>query len=537
MSGEKYNRRHFIKIGSVLFFAPFLYNCNGSKKHSIQINTAGANSNVGHLLRTNQFPEPNEHLKVGTLIVGGGVSGLSAARWLNKQNENNFLMLEMDEQVGGNSKGGKNKVSEYPYGAHYLPIPNTDNSDLIDFLEEHRIITHYNNEGLPHYDPYNVCFAPHERLHYKGTWHDDLPPKEGISELDKKELKRFSEAMQSYRIKIGKDNKRAFAIPLENSSSDEEFAALDNMSMNDYLKMNGYQSEFIYWYLDYCCKDDFGTPIKNTSAWAAIHYFASRNGNAANASAYELLTWPEGNYFLIKKLREALIPHIKTGQLVYHIEEKNNVVYCKTYEVKTQKSVVYECQNLILATPQYVNKKLLPNTSEVNWNEFKYYPWLVANITIINKQSLDGEAVVSWDNVIYQSKSLGYVNACHQTIEQHTSKTVLTYYYNFSENSPKHERETMYKRDEKYWKDFIIEDLKIAHPEIEANIESIELQQWGHGMISPSVGFRHSASRNLLEKGKGRIQFAHSDISGISIFEQAFYRGIVAAKRTLQVNT
>ena len=32
------------------------------------------------------------------------------------------------------------------------------------------------------------------------------------------------------------------------------------------------------WYLDYCCRDDYGAGMAQVSAWAGIHYFASRHG-------------------------------------------------------------------------------------------------------------------------------------------------------------------------------------------------------------------------------------------------------------------
>ena len=83
-------------------------------------------------------------------------------------------------------------------------------------------------------------------------------------------------------------------------------------------------------------------------------------------------------------------------------------------------------------------------------------------------------------------KSLGYVNACHQSIYSSKTETVITYYYNFSESDPKTERESIYSKDENYWKEFIVNDLKIAHPKIEEMITEIEINILGHGMISPS---------------------------------------------------
>jgi hypothetical protein len=55
----------------------------------------------------------------------------------------------------------------------------------------------------------------------------------------------------------------------------------------------------------------------------------------------------------------------------------------------------------------------------------------------------------------------------------------------------------------------------------------------GHGMIRPGPGFLTSAARERLADWQGPIQFANSDLSGISIFEEAQYRGVRAAERVL----
>jgi hypothetical protein len=40
----------------------------------------------------------------------------------------------------------------------------------------------------------------------------------------------------------------------------------------------GLTDPHLRWYLDYCCRDDYGAGIATVSAWAGIHYFASRHG-------------------------------------------------------------------------------------------------------------------------------------------------------------------------------------------------------------------------------------------------------------------
>jgi hypothetical protein len=55
----------------------------------------------------------------------------------------------------------------------------------------------------------------------------------------------------------------------------------------------------------------------------------------------------------------------------------------------------------------------------------------------------------------------------------------------------------------------------------------------GHAMIRPTPGFLSSPARRLLRTGADRLFFAHSDVSGLSLFEEAQHRGVVAADRAL----
>ena len=56
----------------------------------------------------------------------------------------------------------------------------------------------------------------------------------------------------------------------------------------------------------------------------------------------------------------------------------------------------------------------------------------------------------------------------------------------------------------------------------------------GHAMVRPSIGAIFSEERKRLSRTEGRILFANSDLSGISIFEEAQHHGVEAAQRVLQ---
>jgi hypothetical protein len=161
---------------------------------------------------------------------------------------------------------------------------------------------------------------------------------------------------------------------------------------------------------------------------------------------------------------------------------------------------------------------------------------MVANITVSDLPEYKGEPL-SWDNVIYQSKSLGYVNACHQHLNRERDGLVLTYYLPLVDQSPKEARMHIRERTHEELVQEIIKDLKPAHQDIEKYITNIDIKIWGHGMVKPKVDFIFNPEREKYSAPIGNtVFFAHTDLSGISIFEEAFYQGTNAAKQILKLH-
>ncbi len=159
----------------------------------------GANSSIGHLLR-NGMPTgaPIETIPCEVAIIGGGISGLSAARWLKRNGITDIHLLDLEDHVGGNASSGHNAVSAYPWGAHYIPTPNNELHDYLQFLETAGVITGYDSNGLPIYNEYYLCFDPHERLYLNGSWQTDLIPRLGLPAADTSEIARLLKQMEQF---------------------------------------------------------------------------------------------------------------------------------------------------------------------------------------------------------------------------------------------------------------------------------------------------------------------------------------------------
>lgn len=507
-----------------------------SKKYNFSGTLNGPNAVAGHILRDKiKVPNPTNSRNVKILIVGSGISGLSAARWLEKNGETDFEILELEKHTGGNSHYGKNAISAYPVGAHYTTIANTDDQLLLDFFKEIEVITHYQGE-LPYYNDYYLTFDPEERLLINGEWQEGLIPDFGVPQKDKDQIKQFLKEVETLKHTKGKDGKYAFNIPIANSSTDKIFTQLDQISFKSYLDEKRYNSPYLLWYLNYACKDDYGQKVDKISAWAGLHYFASRRGKAANAEDNAVLTWSKGNGWLAEKIAENLKTNITTSTVCYSINKTlDGMLQTWVYNTRTKQSSYIIAEKIILATPQYVNNKLLSLIQRPNFDykKLSYSPWLIANITVDqlpNSKGMD----LCWDNVAYNTPSVGYVNATHQNIDITNKEKVLTYYLPLCDFEPAIARLAAYSRTYEQWLDIILPELKYIHPEIDKAIKQIDLWVWGHGMISPNPELIFG--KNLKEAQKSidnKIYFAHTDLSGISIFEEAFHQGIRAAKQVL----
>ena len=499
----------------------------------------GPSMGTGHQIRDHQIaPFLNEASgKKRIIIAGGGIAGLSAGWWLKKQGFSDFIVLEMENKVGGNSSDGENKASKYPHGAHYVPVPNEESKFVREFFQETGIITGFAEDGKAIYNELYLCHDPQERLYKDGSFQEGLVPKRGLQPAEREEIDRFFATIKDLRHKKGSDNKPAFAIPMDLSSQDSQFRDLDKISMAQWLSKNNFHSRPLLWYVDYCCKDDYGAKADKVSAWAGLHYFSGRRGVAANGEHNTVVTWPEGNGFLVEQLKNKLSDHIKTDETVTAINNPAGGLLVST--IGGEKQQAYNCDYLIFACPRFLSGYLITDYpqdrpgSPAKKKSLTYAPWLVANITLSRIPSARG-VLPAWDNVSYYSDSLGYVNSTHQNITTRTSDTVITYYLPLAQAEPKISRAKLLSHSPEKWSDLITADLEKMHPGITRNILDIELWPWGHGMIRPDVGFIWGADRAKMQENFGNIYFAHSDMSGISNFEEAQYQGIKAAGHILE---
>jgi hypothetical protein len=491
---------------------------------------------VGHRLRDGGLPRATETRRRAVLIVGAGIGGLSAAWRLRRAGFDDFELVELESAAGGNARSGENAVSAFPWGAHYLPLPTRESRAVRLLLADLGVLKGDPDAPAPSYEERYLCFSPHERLYRDGAWHEGLAPLARAGAAERDEWQRFHERMEGLKRLRGADGRRAFAIPMALSSRDPRLLALDRVSMRDWLVAEGFTAAAVHWSVDYGCRDDYGCDYRQVSAWAGLHYFASRDAAAQDADPETVLTWPAGNGWIVQRMLGRWAPPLTTGALVHRVEPRARDVIVEAYLPGEDRSVAIVAQHVLWAAPVAFAARALvgaPPDLAAALRSFDYAPWLVANLTLAESPHDRHGAPLAWDNVLYDSPALGYVVATHQSVASHRGPTVLTYYLPLCGEAPADARRRLLATSREAWAERILAELARPHPEIRETVRTLDVFANGHAMACPRPGFVWSAARSRVERGLARVHFAHSDASGFSLFEEAQYRGVAAAERAL----
>ncbi len=106
-----------------------LWACSAASESAAHISGSftGIDHVRGHQLRDSMaWPTPAVTHRAHTVIAGGGVAGLAAARALRLRGQDDFALLELEDSAGGNARSGSVGGITCPLGAHYLPLPSDD---------------------------------------------------------------------------------------------------------------------------------------------------------------------------------------------------------------------------------------------------------------------------------------------------------------------------------------------------------------------------------------------------------------------------
>ena len=545
-------RRNFIRAGA----AGVLAGCTpkGELSH-ITGGFAGVDAERGHGLRATLqagkgWPQPAKTISTQVLIAGGGVAGLAAARALRLRGVDDYALLELEDEAGGNARGAMLGGIACPLGAHYLPVPGDDAPEVQDLLEEFGLRRRV--AGRWQIDERHLCHSPQERLFFNGDWQEGLLPVQDVGQETLVQYRRFAVLMEQAR------KAARWTIPIRIEPSAPVQRALTAITFRAYLDQHGLTDAHLRWYLDYCCRDDYGAGLATVSAWAGMHYFASRHGFHApggeSAEREGLLTWPEGNAWLTRRLAAPLGDRLRGGRIVLRIASTRSGVEVDALNTATHSVERWQAQRAIVALPLHVATRVVENPPDFLVDAAQrvvHAPWLVANLHLTQPLHDRPGAAPSWDNVLYGddriAPGLGYVDAMHQSLQALPGATVLTYYRALGDapGGSQAARQVLLHKPWAAWRDEIVAELSAAHPELGSKVSQLDITRYGHAMAIPvprsngQIGLwppwneRETLSKKEQRPGRRtlawqRLSFAHSDWAGYSVFEEAFTAGHTA---------
>ena len=525
--GARIGRRGVLAAGAATLLTSNMSGCRRGEAVSDAVAEArwiGAGAERGHRLRGGRgsaLPAPAVQRRADVLVIGAGIAGLAAARALQRGGIQDIAVLELEDAPGGNSRGHALGGLRCPLGAHYLPVPAEPAREVLEWLHEIGLMQRRAGRSVP--DERHLCHSPQERLFIDGAWHEGLlPPADRRSATQRQ--------YQAFAREVAAAQRLGFAIPTGRARWTSDHAALDAQPFAAWLDQRGLNDPRLRWYLDYACRDDYGAGCETVSAWAGLHYFASRHGfHAPGGEAGErdaVFTWPEGNAWLAERLAAPLRERLQAGRTVLRVHESRHGVQALAIDEASGRAEAWTAQAAVLCVPLFVAARVLaaPPAALAEVLALQHRaPWLVANLRL-GEPLLDRRlgAPPAWDNVAYGSTTLGYVDAGHQRLDPRPAPTVITAYRALTPD----QRGTLLSGSASLWGRRMVDELLPLHPDLPAKLQQVVLMRYGHAMSVPVPGLRGSAALAALARpAAGRLAFAHADLAGYSVFEEAFTSG------------
>jgi len=448
------------------------------------------------------------------IIIGGGVSGLTAARKLQRSGVTNFILLEKEDPVGGVAKKGGEPDRVHAQGAAYTVWPYNDG--LYEVYEDLGIITGYDMAGEPIIDEKFLVKGPANSDYVDGKWvldsweagMDNLPyPANVITDL-----KAFRDDMIAWGEYEGADMLGGFDTPTDVSTTDPDVRALDNQTLKEYVASKGWAPEVSeFW--DYYCRSALGTTHDKVSTWAAINFLCSEFS--------PIISQPGGNAHLALSLAAKIgADKIKTNAFVVRVKNEGDEVHVSYVEGGVVKTI--RAKTAIYAANRYIAKYVMPELGDAGRDEakdFYYTPYIVAAV-YVNKTP----AGIGYDNWLHGDYFMtdfivgdwaGLADPENASLDR---PNVLTCYCPLLGTTAR--AELLTKPFSEY-EAVILADLEKVLPGVGDTVTGIDIYRWGHGMLASNKGSMFSAARLSSRQPLGKVSFACHDTDGLAAFENS----------------
>src|SRR5579863_5160929 len=484
------NRRDFIKFvvaGSVAAGCPIDLSLLAAETPAVPT-VEGEDNRICHQVRDGKiFTRPPVSARHDMVIVGGGVSGMTAAYLLRSHD---FLLLEKEPHWGGNAFLMDYQGSAYATGSAFLG----KSEYAYSFAKEIGL------EPLPVHDRDSTII--------KGEWIGNT----WAAGLDKLP---YPAAVREGFKKFKKD---MLAIDLEKRAFE-----LDNLPFSDFMK--GYPPEVKQWW-DNFGPSNWGATTENTAARLAIDELQ----DIGSDEVPDFYTWPGGLGALTKRLTELLQPNFAdrmqasaTTIAVVPGKKDVQVTYMQGAELKT-----VTAKAVIMATPKFITRRIvhgLPEKQREAMHKIRYIPYPVVNL-IFDKPVFNK----SYDTWCPGNTFTDFIVADWVVRNQpgyRQKHNILTCY------TPMREDDRGYLLTESSTRKIavtVLKDFQKLFPG--SNVDPIEVHIYrrGHPLYMSTPGL-YTTVQPLVREPMDRVFFANTDSEGP---ESTTNKGILAARRAVK---
>jgi len=485
-----------------------------------------------------KFPEPT--MTTDVAVVGGGLSGLLVAYQLRDQNP---MIFELAERLGGNAQGEAWLGMEHSIGSAYVGVPDKD-SEIEKLLKDLGVL-----------DKMKVHFPDADPIYVNGKAYRDIWTN-GISADSKSQFN----LLQTYfdEMAEGLNGRRVPEVPPTSEEQRKYTETFDQVNFQKHLEtvVNGPLHPEVYAVLDRYCWSALGAGIEEVSSSAALNFFVGDSkgvlfapgGNAAIAEA------------LMKEiLKSTPLNNIKTGALVANVKVLDGGGADVTY-VKSDMSVVtVRAKKVFMSTPKFVAAKVIENLEPTRLEairKLKYRSYLVANVLINKNTLLDQNGQPKFfdaffvdpsekrgDVLVPRSTDVLYGNYASPTPD----KVVLTMYRPVPNDGARgHLMTATAKSLAAEFQEYVMKEVLPALEVPAEHFGGIRVALWGHaipvaqpGHFSAKDGSGLATVDHIRASFKDTVYFANQDGVSLPGFESlAFeaYEAVVESKFTKKQN-
>ncbi|MFM8331513.1 MAG: FAD-dependent oxidoreductase [Candidatus Methylumidiphilus sp.] len=451
---------------------------------------------VTHKLRDGgRFPIPAPSLRKDVVIVGGGISGLTA---LHRLGEFDALLVEKEGEVGGNSRRRQSRGIHYPLGAI---VSQGAVAPFTDFFHELAV-------------PFERIEGTHLAYHVDGRLVAD-PLGAGWQKLPftRKEREGFRHAGQDLAAYL-RPKEGIFFPRTDNKPAIRQ---LDRISLKQHLDGKAYPGPVNH-FLNLLLSSRLGEGGDNISAWTGLYVLST-----LMAPAYTL---PGGHGAIAEILRDRCLKarpgSVLTGFTVVNVQNRPDGKVWVTGILADGSAQTIEARCAVMAVPKVYAKHavqgLMQDRAET-LGHFHYNAYLVAQVELSKRLAPAFE-------IASANRFSRFIVAADWLKDNRDPKgsSHLTVYVPYSGVAGRVE---LYGASPKDLAARIVADLHAIVPGSPGAIERIHLNRWGHPMVSCAPGM--DAIVDAAKQPFGNIVFAHSDSFGICGLYSAVWTGMEAS--------